>query len=489
MVTPHLEILRAERVVVCDGEAVEVRPAAVWIEGTTITRITAPEVLTEAPPDAVIHDLGARVLAPAFVNAHTHLAMGAFRGVATAAARSGNVVTDLFFRLEGALCAEDVRAFTRMGAYECLLTGSAEVWDHYYFGEAVAEALLDVGLTGVVAPTLQDLAGPGAERWEAELEATERIAHSERFAAGGVRAALGPHATDTVSPELLGNVVASADRLGLPVHLHVAQSFEEVTAIAERHGCSPIELLRRTGLLALDRVLLVHCVFASAEDLRRLDGARHFVGVCPFSQLQFAFPTPVETLVELGVPWVVGTDCVASNDSMGLQKELALLGGWGALRAAFSPEADTHVRAGAASSAEALESRRRQALAAWSSQVAAEALLRRSWGDFGRLSAGAGGGGVQPGALANLVVYDPDHPCFWPGSDVLRTLAYADTSAAIWGLMVAGRWRGRCGDFHRSVIESDDYREVVREASERRRALLGSLGVQEAGFSASGTSR
>ena len=32
MATPHLEILRAERVVVSDGERVEVRPAAVWIE-------------------------------------------------------------------------------------------------------------------------------------------------------------------------------------------------------------------------------------------------------------------------------------------------------------------------------------------------------------------------------------------------------------------------------------------------------------------------
>lgn len=476
MATPHLEILRAERVVVSDGERVEVRPAAVWIEGTTITRVGALDEV--APPGAVVHELGARVLAPAFVNAHTHLAMGAFRGVASAAARGGNVVTDLFFRLEAALSAEDVRAFTRMGAYECLLAGSAEVWDHYYFGEAVAEGLLDVGLSGVVAPTLQDLAGPGAGRWEAELEATERIARCDRRARGGVRAALGPHATDTVSPELFDLVTDAARRLGLPVHLHVAQSFEEHAAAQERHGCSPLELLERQGVLELGRVLLVHCVFASESDLRRLDPRRHFVGVCPFSQIQFAFPTPVDALVELGVPWVIGTDCVASNDSMGLQKELALLGGWGALRAAFSSEGQEHLRAGTSRSAEALEARRRGALDVWSSQVHADVLLRRAWGDGGRLAAD-GGGGLRPGALANLVVYDPDHPCFWPGDDVLRTLAYADTSAAIWAMMVAGRWRGQPGDFRRSVVESDDYREALKEAAERRRALLAQLDLRE----------
>lgn len=479
MMAPHLEILCSERVVVRGEEGLSVRPAAVWIEGAHIARVTSLESLQQAPPDAVIHRLGERVVAPAFVNAHTHLALGALRGVATAQARSGNVVTDLFFRVERELAAADVRAFTRMGAYECLLTGSVEVWDHYYFGLAVAEALADVGLTGVVAPTLQDLSGPGAGMWAEQLTATEEIARSERLGSLGIRAALGPHATDTVSPELLGRGIELARRLELPVHLHVAQSFEEVSALDARHGCSPIAWLAREGLLELPRVLLVHAVFASEADYALLDPERHYVGVCPFSQLQFAFPTAVASLARAGLPWVVGTDCVASNDSTSLQKELALLGGFGALRAAFSAVQERHERQGTRESARALEELRRAKIAEWSEEIGAERLLGRVWGNQGRLSAAPRGpvvGTIERGALANLVVYDPEHPSFWPGEDVLRTLAYADTSAAIWGVLSAGKWRGAPGDFHRSIIASDDYREAQREATARRRELFARLG-------------
>src|SRR5690606_31994937 len=114
----------------------------------------------------------------------------------------------------------------------------------------------------------------------------------------------------------------------------------------------------------------------------------------------------------------------------------------------------------------------------WSSQVHADVLLRRAWGDGGRLAAD-GGGGLRPGALANLVVYDPDHPCFWPGDDVLRTLAYADTSAAIWAMLVAGRWRGQAGDLRRSEVESAAYREALTEPGEGRRALLAQRDLRE----------
>jgi cytosine/adenosine deaminase-related metal-dependent hydrolase len=432
-----------------------------------------------------VHELGERVLAPAFVNAHTHLAMGALRGVATASARAGNVVTDLFFHLESGLTAEDVRAFTRMGAYECLLTGSGEVWDHYYFGDAVAAGLLDVGLTGVVAPTLQDLSGPGATRWEAELEATEQLAANSAAKARGVRAALGPHATDTVSADLFARIAQSAERLRLPVHMHVAQSFEEVASAYAQYGCSPLEWLERLGVLELPSALLVHAVFASAADFSRLDPARHVVGVCPFSQLQFAVPTPVAALRAAAIPWVVGTDCVASNDSMGLQKELALLGGFGALGAAFSPAAAEHVTRGTLATGQALEDTRRAKLDDWSSQIASESLLERVWGGLGRLVAPSGGapaGVIRPGALANLVIYDPEHPSFWPGDDVLRTLAYAETSGAIWGMLVAGVWRGAPGAFHQSIVESHEYRAAREEASARKRELFariesGSSGV------------
>ena len=85
------------------------------------------------------------VLVPAFVNGHTHLAMGALRGITGSSSFAGNVVEDLFFKLEVALEKADVRAFARMGCWESLLAGAGFCWEHYYFGDALVGAFLDTG--------------------------------------------------------------------------------------------------------------------------------------------------------------------------------------------------------------------------------------------------------------------------------------------------------------------------------------------------------
>ena len=79
--------------------------------------------------------------------------------------------------------------------------------------------MLEVGLSGVVAPTLQDLSGPGKDRWVDSLSATQGICASFNRS---IFAALGPHATDTVSEalEANGQMVRQWD---VPIHAHLAQ--------------------------------------------------------------------------------------------------------------------------------------------------------------------------------------------------------------------------------------------------------------------------
>jgi hypothetical protein len=73
--------------------------------------------------------------------------------------------------------------------------------------------------------------------------------------------------------------------------------------------------------------------------------------------------------------------------------------------------------------------------------------------------------------LANLLLFDPDHPALWPGDDPLRVLAYADAAPAITGMMLCGRWRGTPGAFRESILD-DRYRDAVAEAHARRAQLL-----------------
>jgi len=449
-----------------------IKPARITVHGSLIERVDTSGDARGAPHQGQLVDLGDHLVTPAFVNAHTHLALAFLRGVQTARVRR-NLVEDLFFAYESRLTPQDVRAFSRMGAYESLLSGVGFVWDHYYGGSAVADALLDTGLAGVVAPTLQDLAGPDREGAQQALDATLQIAGSERHRQAGIYAALGPHATDTVSPALFRQVGELAELHQLPVHLHLAQSYDELVRVEAREGRSPLALLAREGVLSrAPRVVMAHGLFASVHDLQSLERDRHTLVYCPSSQMQFAFPAPVTLWSELGLSWVVATDCAASNDSMNLQKELRLCAGAATFGLTSGLEYQSFLASGDASHARETWQERSERLGTWAKEVTGERLLERVFAGPGKLHPGVVCGSIERGALANLVAWNTDHPAFWPGRDLLRTLAMSDTTQALHALLVAGKWVGEAGRVSDSVIASDGYREARREAGERLDALL-----------------
>jgi len=461
--------LFSQHVVLSEGDDLRVGPATLTLADGRI------EAVTEGPaPGHVDEDLGALLVAPAFINAHTHLAMGGFRGLVGNDALRGNVVEDLFFRLETAMSADDVRAFTRLGALESLRHGVARVWDHYYFAESIAAGMHDVGLRGVVAPTLQDLSGPGVGQREAQLRATEALT-STAWSDRGIYAAVGPHATDTVSASLWGVITSMARAHELPVHVHVAQSVEEYTRIDKRHGLSPLAWLEQLGVLAqVPKLLAVHAIFVSTRDLQRLDPTRHALGYCPLSQQQFCFPAHVPSWQDAGIPWIVGTDCAMSNDAMNVQRELVHVAG---VRG-FGPSSGQAFAAFRASpsleAAQAVDARRTADLDAFGVLAEPKTLLRSVWSTPGRLHPAFTAGVIEAGAEADLLVLDPQHPSLWPGRDMLRALAYCDTSSALHGLMVGGAWRIPPGGLD-EWLARDAHQDARDEANARLNALARQL--------------
>lgn len=479
-----------------------IAPAAITVAGSTIESVD----LCEAPPAWCerLVDLGDRLVTPAFINAHTHLPMAALRGVeGCTQAMGGDVVVDLFFKAEEQMSAEDVRAFARMGAYESLLCGVGLVWEHYYHGAALAAALVDTGLAGVVAPTLQDLAGPGVPWLEATLAETVAIAADGALREAGVFAALGPHATDTVSDALWARILRLAGECGgLPLHLHVGQSVAEFHAARARSGGrTPMGLLEQLGVLGSGLpLLLVHAQYATAADVALLDRRRHVLVSCPYSHARFSFPSPVPAWLEAGAAVAVGTDAAASNDGMSVQGELRLLSGLPSFAATHSPQLAALWRSqpAAAGAGEGAPADELGALAdalfavrQAAHQSAASAALRSPaellatvWQTPGRLHPHFRAGVVEAGALANLLVWDTAHPNLWPAADVLAALAMCDAPPAIESMMVAGKWIGRepggagAPDFRRALLDSAAYRSAREEAEARLAALLARAGIR-----------
>jgi cytosine/adenosine deaminase-related metal-dependent hydrolase len=473
-------IVGARRVVLGRGDDLSIRPAAFRVDGSLISEVR----LLDAPAytddlrrwrddsGLAVRDFGDRLLTPAFVNAHTHLALGVLRGAVPPRAQRGNPVRDFYFGVEKNLDPRDVAAFTRMGAYESLLAGVGLVWDHYYHAEAVAEALAETGLAGVVAPTLQDVTGPGVQ-WRAEqIAATERIARSSDLAERGIVAAVGPHATDTVSDELWRECGALARSLGVPIHAHLAQQLEEHAFSVERRGIPPARWLASSGVLdGVAATAFAHAIYLSRPELALLDRGRDLLVFCPCSQLVFGFPADPLAWSEAGLRWAVATDCTPSNDSMNLQKELRHVAGLRTQPATTSSAYERFLESG--SGADAREAWRERMLRFERAEAIArpEALLSRVWSIPGALHPALRAGVLEPGALASFLVWDPDHPSMWPEAG-LATLAMGDTTQAIHAMFVAGREIGQAGDFHRSVVQSDAYRRAATDAEQRRDGLL-----------------
>lgn len=98
-------------------------------------------------------------------------------------------------------------------------------------------------------------------------EPEEGIRFFKRWEGKGlVTPTLAPHATDTVSRELLGEVRDFSERRNALVHIHISQSRGEVLRVKKREGLLPVEYLKSTGLLN-ERLIGVHGVYLTDREV------------------------------------------------------------------------------------------------------------------------------------------------------------------------------------------------------------------------------
>ncbi len=466
-------LILTERAVLGGGDSpLRLGRARIAISGPKISEIVeVPDGEPLEPAGATVArvlDFSDLLVSPAFINAHTHIALGFLRSFDAHQTATGNMVEDLFYRYESRLSAEDVYAFACVGAYESVLSGVALVWDHYYFAEEIARALVDVGVTGVVAPTLQDLAGPGSRDFEAALAASAAL--NERD--DGIFSAVGPHATDTVSARLWRRAIDTARQLNVPLHAHLAQTPEEHARASERHGKSPADWLLDLGIADAPIALFAHLLYVSERELHDLAQAGAAGVICPYSQVVFGYPARHDVWSKAGLPWAVATDAAASNDSMNVQKELRFLAAARTRGVGHSAAFEAFAASGAPTDARTLGRHRDEQFKRLAPEASADTLLDRVWSIPGSLHPRFDAGVLQAGALANLVAWRLDHPSFWPGHAPLHTLAFADTTQAIHAVIARGRVIGTPGNFHLSLTGCAHYRDALTEATQRLRTLL-----------------
>jgi cytosine/adenosine deaminase-related metal-dependent hydrolase len=87
--------------------------------------------------------------------------------------------------------------------------------------------------------------------------------------------------------------------------------------------CSPVEYVASLGMLD-SRVLAVHGVQCSPDDIRRLEASGATVVVCPRSNRAVGVgDAPIAAFYDAGIPVAIGTDSLASAPDLNVFQELA----------------------------------------------------------------------------------------------------------------------------------------------------------------------
>ena len=266
---------------------------------------------------------GGCVIAPGFVNCHTHLEYAVYAGFGDGLPFVPWI--GLHIRRKDALDPDDMRAIARVGAWECLRSGVTTIGDCSFVG-AAAEAAAETGLTAIVFLEVFGKDATALGRFEENRERIEPVL-SER-----VRLGVSPHAPYTCTAE----VFAACAELGLPMQTHIAESPAERPWLVEGSGdWTPLadflvpppgttgaRLLADAGLLGRG-LSAAHCVHVDGEEIALL--AEHRVGVahCPRSNgILGCGVAPLAELLEAGVDVGIATDSPASTPSFDMFEEM-----------------------------------------------------------------------------------------------------------------------------------------------------------------------
>ncbi len=298
-------------------------PGALAIHGGAIEAVGPAGEIGEAySADEVVDCRGCAII-PGLVNSHTHAPMTLLRGLAD------DLRLDVW--LMGYMMPVE-REFVRpdfcwLGAQlacaEMFRSGVTCYGDMYYYEEAVADATAEAGMRAVCAQSILKFPTPDSASYDAALRlaqdfVTRWVGHDL------IVPAVGPHAAYTATAELLRDSTQLALEYDVPIHIHIAETEDEVRQQVEARQRPVVTWLEEQGLFEAP-VTAHHCVHLDDDQLRILRDHRVGITHNPSSNLKLASGfAPVSRMLALGIPVGIGTDGAASNNDLDMFEEMRL---------------------------------------------------------------------------------------------------------------------------------------------------------------------
>ncbi|WP_171126415.1 MULTISPECIES: formimidoylglutamate deiminase [unclassified Ruegeria] len=421
-------------------------------------RITQLQTGVAAKPDDVRVD----VLLPALANLHSHAfqrAMAGMTEVRAAGRESFWTWRTLMYRFLDRLTPEQIQAIAALVYMEMQEAGYASVGEFHYvhnqpggqpydtpseLSQRIYSAASQTGIGLTHLPVLYTYGGVRQEpltggqlRFGTSTNQFLKLVEDCQKALPHADSVIGvaPHSLRATTVQDIRAVLD--ERPTGPVHMHIAEQVQEVSAVEAALGDRPVSWLL-SNFDVDSRWCLIHATHMTDEETQRLARSEAVAGLCPITEANLGdgIFNGAEYISNRG-RFGIGSD---SNIRISLSEELRML------------EYSQRLRDRARTIMVSPEGSVGHALYTGAACGGAQALARE-------------GGEIAVGKLADLVAIDQSHPtlCALRDDQVLDGLCFAAPDGLVTDLWSAGRHMVRQGrHIHRDQI-IPAYREAIAE--------------------------
>jgi 5-methylthioadenosine/S-adenosylhomocysteine deaminase len=193
----------------------------------------------------------------------------------------------------------------------------------YFFPEATVRAVLESGMRATIGMIAIDF--PSAYASDVSDYLAKGLALRDEFNSHPLLSfCFAPHAPYTVSDRSFSSILAFAEQLDLPIHIHLHETVDEILDSLQAHGVRPLERLHKLGLLS-PNLVGVHMAHLTEDEIGVMAQQGCSVAHCPSSNLKLGSGlAPVVSLLSAGVNVGLGTDGAASNNRLDILGEMRL---------------------------------------------------------------------------------------------------------------------------------------------------------------------
>lgn len=262
-----------------------------------------------------------KIIIPSMKNAHTHAAMTLLRGWGDDM-KLQPWLEKKIWPMEEKIMKDKEACYwgTKFACLEMIKTGTTFANDMYFNYFENVRAFKEMGIKASMGAPLYDFLDSEQTKIMKEqcLQGYKNFKEDEN-----IRFCLNPHSIYTVSRELLKWVGDFARDNNLPVHIHLSETKEEADDCFSSNGKSPVAYLKDVGLLG-PNLITAHTVWVSEEDIRILADYNVTVVHNPVSNMKLSVGNsfPFASMHKQGIPIMLGTDGVASNNNLDMFEEM-----------------------------------------------------------------------------------------------------------------------------------------------------------------------